>query len=1164
MRGFSTFLVFVALISLANLPKYGSAEQTMKWAQVVTAMKRQYVKQTVYNATKNIAEFSPEDLTLVSIKPPARYGQTLVRIGQKYGGSSIFNRAIMFGGFKNGTCGEVWEYKVGMVNSNPGFKSADGTHTLFDAAGSFGDETYACSQTKLTNDYRHVCNTWKKHTPTIKKSNCVNNPGSRKLFSVKIAPFCLGINSTSYFSGIDSGSFLLTQECTSAYKQRVYLEELNAAKCGITNETGGKCVKFRFKTKVTEWGVRTAGVCASGGGNQTVPSPILNVLDCNDTLVSQRFIVKKLGFGGNHLVSAASGLCITVKGQADPSVRGIITLQTHAIASLEPCSNSMYQSFEILALGMECTKDAVPYTSDQESLARLSHTSSLAANSLYPSGAHGAKMLVFGGANDKKGAKNDLWEYDIERKIWTEIFDGYDWTQTEDTHLHSKNIVYEHLKANVQATVSSQDRPRKDVHFEENPRPNPRMGHTATMVHHKSVSTVVKKIPIHVKRSFSNFSAPGSILQTKRVVYDIGTSIFKADSVTARGAIQATITEARKREATMWVGAIANGWDGFSYPFNYTYTVDGSNIMNWTITLVSNTTLRLRRPVVKKRTINSLYQNDNFSKADLQLDYEYYETHTYTCMNMTHTCRTKSEAVCATCGGAKFTVWNPSGEQYDVEEIKLQTVTASATTEGLTRMLIFGGWVRHGKQSYISSEVWAFDYAAQLSMSSQYDANVYDTLYHIFPCCGTIQECCGTSSDPTFDRCRLRRGVDVNVSACVGSLPTINLWQLVETHSAGNGKPLGRYGHVAVNVGGTSSLFPSRDRLIVFGGEGGHGLLDDVWELSLDASPTDIYELDFALQCNLKGGVLAFKLSQLLGGATNAKVSHLSSLLKFNDTIEDVVSALSIIHKNVQFGYTSAPKANGTMLCDSSKPQHSFKFTTSIAFLQSLDAANFNNIMDVVYYYQNGTVKQVDTNSSGRATIIPQTTFVPVSKKYTWYKTDVGIDHNSLPSRRRDHAAAVAVKGNKEVVFVYGGWDVARILDDLWYYTPSSNVGQTGSWTVVKATTGRYLACVPNFFREFVDFFGETCRSMEVSTNPARSGHSLVALTSDFNSDMSQRNQTIPHESIFSYGGYSEKGVPEGLNWDRYGWPGGGVETDFFAMCHDDRTSFCNEPIYLR
>ena len=142
MRGFSTFLVFVALISLANLPKYGSAEQTMKWAQVVTAMKRQYVKQTVYNATKNIAEFSPEDLTLVSIKPPARYGQTLVRIGQKYGGSSIFNRAIMFGGFKNGTCGEVWEYKVGMVNSNPGFKSADGTHTLFDAAGSFGDETW--------------------------------------------------------------------------------------------------------------------------------------------------------------------------------------------------------------------------------------------------------------------------------------------------------------------------------------------------------------------------------------------------------------------------------------------------------------------------------------------------------------------------------------------------------------------------------------------------------------------------------------------------------------------------------------------------------------------------------------------------------------------------------------------------------------------------------------------------------------------------------------------------------------------------------------------------------------------------------------------------------------------------------------------------------------
>ena len=134
----------------------------------------------------------------------------------------------------------------------------------------------------------------------------------------------------------------------------------------------------------------------------------------------------------------------------------------------------------------------------------------------------------------------------------------------------------------------------------------------------------------------------------------------------------------------------------------------------------------------------------------------------------------------------------------------------------------------------------------------------------------------------------------------------------------------------------------------------------------------------------------------------------------------------------------------------------------------------------------------------------------------------------------------------------------------LFVYSPSTSVGQSGIWTAVKATTGHYLTCVPNFFKAFVDFFGETCRTMKASSNPARSQHSLVALSTDFNPDISHRNNTVPHESIFSYGGHSNRGVPEGLNWNRYGWPGGGIEADFFAMCHDDKTSFCDEPIYLR
>ena len=129
-------------------------------------------------------------------------------------------------------------------------------------------------------------------------------------------------------------------------------------------------------------------------------------------------------------------------------------------------------------------------------MARIAHSATVATNSLFPYGERNAKILVFGGTREIKGTNNELWEYDIDTKTWVQLFDGYDWTQTEDTHLHAKKVVYENLKGNIQKLKSSHEYSSIDTAFEENPHPKPRMGHTATMVYHKSTSTIKKDIPI--------------------------------------------------------------------------------------------------------------------------------------------------------------------------------------------------------------------------------------------------------------------------------------------------------------------------------------------------------------------------------------------------------------------------------------------------------------------------------------------------------------------------------------------------------------------------------------------------------------------------------------------------------------------------------------------
>ena len=218
----------------------------------------------------------------------------------------------------------------------------------------------------------------------------------------------------------------------------------------------------------------------------------------------------------------------------------------------------------------------------------------------------------------------------------------------------------------------------------------------------------------------------------------------------------------------------------------------------------SNYTLELKRPTIYVEQENTVVQEDNFTSTNVKLMYDYQEIHEYTCLNMTDKCRQNNLEECAFCGGTEYAQWNDGFESYKLTEWKRQTIQAAAVTSGIIRMLVFGGWVTHDDGSeYMSSELWAFDYKSQLSSVSEYDADIHDTSYHTFPCCGTDQECCGTDLDITFSRCVTRRKINAT-GKCVGALPTMNRWTLLQTYMYGYGRPEPRTDHAAVNLGGAA------------------------------------------------------------------------------------------------------------------------------------------------------------------------------------------------------------------------------------------------------------------------------------------------------------------------------------------------------------------------
>ena len=156
-----------ALAVIAMLTRLATAGE-MKFMQVISGTETGYVLQESYNASNFVKDIPEEYLDGISIKPPNRYGHSVIRRGKIYGAKNqkVYDKAILFGGFHNGSRGDVWTFKAGMTNSGNGFEGDQGKFYAAEG-GSIGNRAYECSRSKKTDSYSHVCNTWIKNTGSL-------------------------------------------------------------------------------------------------------------------------------------------------------------------------------------------------------------------------------------------------------------------------------------------------------------------------------------------------------------------------------------------------------------------------------------------------------------------------------------------------------------------------------------------------------------------------------------------------------------------------------------------------------------------------------------------------------------------------------------------------------------------------------------------------------------------------------------------------------------------------------------------------------------------------------------------------------------------------------------------------------------------------------------
>ena len=645
---------------------------------------------------------------------------------------------------------------------------------------------------------------------------------------------------------------------------------------------------------------------------------------------------------------------------------------------------------------------------------------------------------------------------------------------------------------------------------------------------------------------------------------------------------------------------------------------------------------------------------DRFIQTKIEGNSMYYLSLLYTCTSLT---QAKIDAIMSSNDGEgptscnQETEWADGKESYEITEIKKRLVKATSSTTGKSSVVIFGGWVAGSDEitdtlsnsenfdtGGPTNELWVFDHAAQIpeTVLNEYSDAVHDSPYNVCPCCGTVQTCCG-SNNSCFETCAWRRAQQraagqcttesgstaERPNECCGSIPIINNWRRIPLRARqGLLVPAPRYDHTASVVGVPallSSYTKSKGnymeyRMVVFGGRGNGRILDDLWELSLEASPKQDVTSVVEIQCDATDGVfrvgVGFENSQsssmqaeipasatviqmrkLLGAIPGLLVSqvimtrsqnaaqHLSQ--NMNSPPSTAANAtkgnsktMALNQTNSSGGTVSSQDANSVSgaqptiavtVCEKGGVTTRISLTSGEG---SAISANAGVGLEVRIYEAGQTLTLPSSDASLAAVGARDTGFVALrtlrrwqheKSEFVWERVGSNSPAATRPSRRADHSATVFKKtGGAERIAIYGGWDGQKVLDDVWVYAPHVQFGGFGMWTrLTTETSGKYLSVWPNFLMALVDVTGYAEHAkMKGPSMPKRYQHQAVALSTGFTtggdggSDGTASVQQ-PRETLLIQGGIGDYKMAEGNNWNAQGFPFGGISPDMFALCLD-------------
>jgi hypothetical protein len=640
-----------------------------------------------------------------------------------------------------------------------------------------------------------------------------------------------------------------------------------------------------------------------------------------------------------------------------------------------------------------------------------------------------------------------------------------------------------------------------------------------------------------------------------------------------------------------------NNWDGITYPFTFTFVMDKSIIQGYRITLLSPTQVRIVRPTEFTNTTTARTSDDRFVRTSILANTEFNEEYVYTCTTQTQALVTSRLANTALnglqtmCNGSPL--WADGVEFYNITETKVRLVTAFSTTSGTSTIALFGGWSGGGAGGEgPTNELWTFDLSSQLSKDDVpiYTPSIHDSPYNTFPCCGTVQECCGSEFGTTpsgeedfFPTCKERRLAlaaegQCDENQCCGKMPVLNRWRRRPLSGFVDGVPLPRYGHTSNEIGTPTEL--SGDsvatldyRMVVFGGNGGGQFLDDLWELSLEKQATSDVVCEFVLFCRAETGGFRLVLTTDDEDRTLVERKNLTSvrtgLIRANATVHDLKYALESV-EGVSAESIRITTLGVDRLCDtkSSSPTSTnvkLRMSTNISpSFSSSRPLKMSSINVNVDRDPSSSAALLTGTKSGYVALRMSSQPTHDASVFVWSRPDRNIPSNQRPSRRAQHSASVVVDHSRperlERLVVFGGWNGSFVLNDVWSYSPSSKWGGEGAWTFIPSNDGKYLEVKPNLILQTIEFIGFNTNDRAVATMPKRYMHTAVALTTGFTKNGAEDSEEIamPRESLMVYGGVGEREVARGDNWNQYGHPWGGLDPDLFALCLDkDADRYC-------